>query len=712
MTLTFQEIATQHLQLKLHRIHRVLSTAVAAQTTIARELKRPDVTPYCVSDEQVAQLIQHTGNQLCYLPSRDVQHLPTSDEEWLQEELRTAATRMGKSLPLDTLVAELGLNDFEVDVVLVCLATEMHRSYSRIIAYIHDELNSKLPSIGLLCSLFSRSETEWLQYRRLLSGHGNLRRLGLILTHGLAQPEQHLACQLAPGILDGMLGIDGNSNWRDWFSDPEEVSTHDASLELFAERHQLKAAANAIRIGDLDVLGLWGDSAMGVESAVLAVGAECGKQLRRLTISAETIRPALIRASFLNAIVWIDVGLLLENENPQLADQILVHLQASRVPIVLSGQNPWRPTSLLAKRDYAEIQLSIPDADQRLQNWNLLIPGLPRDRAQAMSNRFQLAPEAMIAVKRAENIQWQLARNVLKKSERFEGLDEVCRFVLQAKVCKFAKPVTPQRGPQDLVLPPPLHEQVLEVASFYQSLSKVNEKWGFGRLQTGAGGIKALFAGDSGTGKTLAAEVIAKQVGVPMLQIDLSQLVSKWIGETEKNIDAAFDEAEASHAMLFFDEADTLFGKRGEIQRGSDRYANLEVGFLLQRLESFPGLVVLASNLKDDIDSAFIRRFQVVLHFPRPQARERLRLWQIAIPPSAPLDPSIDLSSLVHIDLTGAGIFNACHTAALLAAQENSDMIRHAHIVEGIARQFHRESRVISTADLNQFCQTNPALVN
>ena len=187
---------------------------------------------------------------------------------------------------------------------------------------------------------------------------------------------------------------------------------------------------------------------------------------------------------------------------------------------------------------------------------------------------------------------------------------------------------------------------------------------------------------------------------MPLLKIDLAQLVSKWVGETEKNIDAAFREAEACHAILFFDEADTLFGKRGEIQQGSDRYAALEVGFLLQRVESFGGLAVLASNLRDEIDPAFIRRFHVLLHFPRPQVAERLRLWARAFPPDAPLHPGVDLTSLAHIDLTGAGIASAGHTAALIAADAGSEYITQQHLGAAIARQFHREARILAPADL------------
>jgi SpoVK/Ycf46/Vps4 family AAA+-type ATPase len=249
------------------------------------------------------------------------------------------------------------------------------------------------------------------------------------------------------------------------------------------------------------------------------------------------------------------------------------------------------------------------------------------------------------------------------------------------------------------VLPDAVRNQVIEIPRFYRALSRVNEGWGFGRRMSG-GGLKALFTGESGTGKTLAAEVIAHELDLPLLKVDLAQLVSKWVGETEKNLDAAFREAEACHAILFFDEADTLFGKRGEIQQGSDRYANLETGFLLQRLEQFSGLAVLASNLRDEIDPAFIRRFHVLLHFPRPQLAERIRLWAKAFPPEAPLHPGVDLTTLAAIDLTGAGIVAAGHTAALLAVDAGSATIGREHLAAAIQRQFHREARILPPNEL------------
>jgi SpoVK/Ycf46/Vps4 family AAA+-type ATPase len=215
--------------------------------------------------------------------------------------------------------------------------------------------------------------------------------------------------------------------------------------------------------------------------------------------------------------------------------------------------------------------------------------------------------------------------------------------------------------------------------------------------------MKALFTGDPGTGKTLAAEVIAATLGASLLRVELSRVVSKWVGETEKNLDAAFAEAEDSQAVLLFDEADALFGKRGNVETGVDRYANLEVSHLLQRLEAFAGLVILASNLRDNIDPAFTRRFHAILHFPRPQLDERRRLWQLAFPAEAPVDTSIDFEALATLDLTGAGVMGAARAAALMAAQEGADEIGKPHVVRAIARQFRREARLLAPKDLGPY---------
>jgi len=190
-------------------------------------------------------------------------------------------------------------------------------------------------------------------------------------------------------------------------------------------------------------------------------------------------------------------------------------------------------------------------------------------------------------------------------------------------------------------------------------------------------------------------------------------VVSKWVGETERNLEQAFSEAEDSNALLFFDEADSLFGKRGEVRHGVDRYANLEVSYLLQRLETYFGLVILASNLRENIDAAFTRRFQVILHFARPEPAERRRIWELAFPDAAPLEEEIDFELLARLDMTGASIMNAAQTAALLAiesakgggnngAQANVT-IKPEHVVQAIVRQYQREARLITASELGAY---------
>jgi SpoVK/Ycf46/Vps4 family AAA+-type ATPase len=215
--------------------------------------------------------------------------------------------------------------------------------------------------------------------------------------------------------------------------------------------------------------------------------------------------------------------------------------------------------------------------------------------------------------------------------------------------------------------------------------------------------MKALFTGEPGTGKTMSAEVVTGMLGLELLKVDMAQVVSKWVGETEKNMEAVFQQAEDSHAVLLFDEADALFGKRGEVKHGTDRYANLEVGYLLQRLESCEGLVILTSNLKENIDPAFTRRFQFVVHFPRPGVAERRRLWQLAFPPEAPLAANVDLGTLSRLDMTGAGIASAARTAALHAADTGSPEIAMRHVVRGVSRQFQREARLFRPSELGRY---------
>jgi SpoVK/Ycf46/Vps4 family AAA+-type ATPase len=216
-------------------------------------------------------------------------------------------------------------------------------------------------------------------------------------------------------------------------------------------------------------------------------------------------------------------------------------------------------------------------------------------------------------------------------------------------------------------------------------------------------GLKVLFSGESGTGKTMAAQVLAYDLGLDIYRIDLATIVSKYIGETEKNLDRIFTAAEGSNAILFFDEADALFGKRSEVSDSHDRYANIEVAYLLQKMESYPGAVILATNFRHNIDDGFLRRLDFLVDFPFPEAEDRERIWRLVLPDSAPLADDVDVPFLAtQFKLSGGGIRNASLAGAFLAA-EDEGRIEMRHLIRGVALEYGKLGRLTLESDFERF---------
>ena len=213
-------------------------------------------------------------------------------------------------------------------------------------------------------------------------------------------------------------------------------------------------------------------------------------------------------------------------------------------------------------------------------------------------------------------------------------------------------------------------------------------------------GVTALFSGEPGTGKTMAAEIIAAELGLDLYKIDLSAVVSKYIGETEKNLEKIFGEARSSNAILFFDEADALFGKRSEVRDAHDRYANIEISYLLQRMEAYDGVTILATNLRANLDEAFTRRLQFSVHFPFPDEDDRLRIWQTLFPPNVPRHEELDFGLLARrFRLAGGSIRNIIVSAAYLAAADGGGLTMH-HLFHGTRRELQKMGRLIGEDDL------------
>lgn len=697
------DLAIRHLALRLRPVNRALGAAVQRQAALAARLARPDITHLCITDDQVQVLLRDAD---ALLDGADAQEGVAASEEDLALELglRSEAKAAGAELPLDALARLQGLSTFDQQALLLCAAPEIERGYERIFGYVLDDMNRRGACIELLCALGGDGLRQRLTDRLALGPHGKLRRTGMLRTWGEAYSEMRQELRLGTGMLDCLCG----AGTPEAFRDPAEVSCV-AAPPPPGEATQFVRAARGVRDGAIAIVGIWGPARSGHAEAAQAIAVAAGKPLRRFVTASDVpaaLHAAIGAAAVLGAILWIPTEAFGEEAGAPLRQQLAAILATSPAPIVLTGATAWRPVSLLAERPYAEIRIAAPDHGERRDLWSRALPHAAPAQLTDLAGRYRVGATEVRAAALAAQSAAQLAGPGVGAEQH---VDAACAAVLRPAGQRFTMLVEPRRGPADLILPPSLHRQVMEVAAFFRAWPRVAADWGFDRTMAGRGGIKALFAGDSGTGKTLAAEVVAGKLGMPLLKIDLAQIVSKWIGETEKHLESVFAEAEDSHGVLFFDEADALFGKRGEVQHGVDRYANLEVSYLLQRIEDYAGLVILATNLHDNIDVAFTRRFHVVLKFPRPQAPERRRIWEIAFPDRTALEADVDLDQLARLDLTGAGITSVARTAALLAASAGRDAIGKPDIVPAIARQYQLEARVLIPSELGAYAHYLPA---
>jgi SpoVK/Ycf46/Vps4 family AAA+-type ATPase len=270
-----------------------------------------------------------------------------------------------------------------------------------------------------------------------------------------------------------------------------------------------------------------------------------------------------------------------------------------------------------------------------------------------------------------------------------------CRSQHGKKLGALARRVPQDHGWEDLILLPDRKALLREICLQVRHRARVLDAWGMGRKLALGKGLTALFSGPPGTGKTMAAGVIARELGLEMFAIDLSSVVSKYIGETEKHLAQLFAEAEAANAALFFDEADALFGKRTEVRDAHDRYANQEVSYLLQRIDAYEGVVILASNLTKNMDEAFLRRIQFSVEFPFPGHPERLAIWQGIFPSALPLAPEVDLEFLARkLELAGGHIRNVALAAAFLAAEEDST-VGMRHFLHAARRELQKIGKVV-----------------
>ncbi|MBK9756188.1 MAG: ATP-binding protein [Nannocystis sp.] len=613
---------------------------------------------------------------------------------------RLAATRdAGRVLRLEQLVAAhaeacapLPLRQ----LLLLTLAPEFDLRYERIFGWLHDDITRRHPSVQLALELFAPEPAARLALLPALTAAGPLRRLGLVQLrpHAAGDPLLRHALRLAPGLLtwlSGHVSIDSSVHACVERREPDPALPGALALTppLAAALARWRDAAAA---GARLAINLHGRDGVGRRSLAAALCGALGRPLlvvdgaRAATLSDEEhhdLLAMIARAARLEraAIAWV----LADNQRPFLAPLA----PADLLFVIAAG--PWHPEApppgIAA---IAELHVPVPDLPIREALWQAVLPDSSAGPRRAAADNFRFTPRQILA---AAVTARGLADGRGATTPDQGDLLLACRRHATPKLGALAAPISTPHHWDDLVLPAEHAAQLRDLVRRVQQRSTVLDRWGFGL--TGTRGLAALFAGAPGTGKTMAAGIVARACARDLYRIDLSQVVSKYIGETEKHLEQLFAEAEAADVALFFDEADAIFGKRGAIRDAHDRFANIEVGFLLQRIERFPGLVILASNLRKNIDAAFLRRLQVIVEFPAPDVASRARIWRQVWPAAAPVDPGVDPVLLAErFDLSGGHIRNIALAAAYAAAHEGAT-ISLRHVLDAARAEYRKLDKLV-----------------
>lgn len=627
----------------------------------------------------------------------------------------TTSAEYGIFLALPRLADLFCLTQFELQTLVICLAPELRRKYDTLYAYLQDDITRKKPSIDLVLELLCSSEAERWQARSLFAEQAPLFRHGLLQrvedphspsgSSGLARflqlDQRILHYILEDNSLDGRLAglttlLYPSSTLDHVLVDPSIK----ARLRNFSHAHFSAQTAEGQRL----VFYFQGSYGAGQRDLALGLCAEWHSSLlcldMELLFAQEAQLPTLLRLAFREGLL-LQSALYLERVEVLLREddkakgwlKTLAQLVEEYGGLsFLAGEKPWSLQGVFDQEIFCAVELPMPDVPVRQAAWERALerlgPAVQPVWVEQLARQYRLTQGQI-----EDAVSWAKHRHAMQGGERkvtFTELSAACRSQTHHKLGELAVKIEPHYTWQDIVLPADKLEQLREICGHMTYRYRVFGEWGFARKLAHGRGSSALFAGPSGTGKTMAAEVLAHALQLDLYKIDLSGIVSKYIGETEKNLARIFQEAESSNAILFFDEADALFGKRTKIADAHDRYANIETSYLLQRMEAYEGMVILATNLRENMDEAFTRRLRFIVEFPFPDAASRKTIWQTHFPPEAPMNEDLNYDWLAEqFQITGGNIKNIVLQAAFLAAAEGG-VISMAHVLRGAKREFEK----------------------
>jgi predicted nucleic acid-binding protein len=583
----------------------------------------------------------------------------------------------GANAAIDSLQQIFDLTAFERDLLLLCAGAEMDANLAALCAKHSRPENSGRINFGAASSVLEDADWSALLPMRPLR---HFRLLEMDASRGLASAP----LRMEERILHFLLGTNMLDTRLQGF-----VRALHAEQDCIAGSHREVAQriSAAFDTGDARThqIHLAGNDTAGAEDVAAAVAAEQGRTA--LALRVEDLPP---RGPELDLLAQ-----LLEREGVLLPALVLLVCPADEIspaaraladqlscPVLLAGREALRSDRPVLRFDV----LRPPPLEQR-QLWQAALGDQADEQAEvvdALSEQFRLSARSIVATATmAQNSQISLW--------------DACRNLVRPRVESLAQRVPVGAAWDDLVLPAPQSKMLHQMAAQVRHRTQVHQSWGFSEHSHQGLGISALFAGESGTGKSLAAQVLASELKLDLYRVDLSAVVSKYIGETERNLRQVFDAAEDGGVMLLFDESDAIFARRAEVKDSLDRYANIETAYLLQRMESFTGIAVLTTNFRTSLDRAFQRRLRFVISFPFPDATQREAIWRRAFPVSTPLD-AINYPRLAQMNLSGGNIRNIALTAAFLAASSGVP-VNMGHLLEAAHTESHKMERALSHAE-------------
>ena len=613
------------------------------------------------------------------------------------ESAARAAVSAPEVVPLERLRRAFGLSPTEVGVLVLLTAIEVDvRLHGLAVALMADAARGHA-DVGFLGEVLYADARERLPFE--LGADGALVRFGLVQLDSGAPVFALGRPRVTARVVDLLHGRDRLERELARIVEPIAPLAPEALVVGEGQLVELAGLVGAAldRPGH-PVIVMSGPDGAGRKALVATVAALAGVATLRVRVAALPRAPgalaavgaALMREAVLGRAVLLFEGV--DQAPPGVGPLDDALCPAYPGPIVATtGRITGRPPAMA--RGVVIVELGVPAESEREALWQRALAGPPA-LARWAGERYAVTP-GVIGQAGASARARATARagdGAVTKADVHAGL----RGVLDAKLATLGTRIAWRQGWDELVLPDDAAAEIREFIARIKHRRQVYEHWGFGRKVAKGVGLSALFAGPPGTGKTMVAGIIADELGLDLYQIDLSKVVSKWVGETEKNLGELFDAAEAGHAILLFDEADALFAKRTQVQTVNDRYANLEVNYLLQRMEAYAGIVILTTNHETAIDEAFRRRLSLKIDFAVPEADERARLWRALLPAEAEVAADIDVDALARrFEMTGGYIKNATVRAAFLAADEGAP-IAMRHLVRAARAEYQTMGKVVS----------------